>query len=214
MARYSLSGIVDRVSTPSLPPPPDTEDLRGLARGLRLLFEIGAQMLTEDAEPSELALKVTGHLGCELNDVLSVAERFPVWEHVNIQRGVEAYLAARGSAAEWFGTPGAGFRPHENLLSLIGSPESGRFMMGGPVAGRVAGRAAIRAAGTGAASFGASLRRASATGRPTSWCARCGHSIPTRNRPPGRCTRPASRCCSRTPTTPRCSAPGRAARRC
>ena len=65
------------MSTPSLPPPPDAEDLRGLARGLRLLLEIGAQTLTEDAGPSELALRVTAHLGCELNDVVSVAERLP-----------------------------------------------------------------------------------------------------------------------------------------
>jgi ATPase family associated with various cellular activities (AAA) len=150
LAHFPSSGIVDRVSTPDLPPPPDHEDLRGLARGLRLLFEIGAQTLAEDAGPSELALKVTGHLGCELDDVLSLAERFPVWEHVNIQRGVEAYLAARGNEADWFGAPGAGFRPHENLLSLISSPEGGRFMMGGPVPGR----AAFRAAGTKAASFG------------------------------------------------------------
>ena len=98
LAPFPPSGIVDGVSTPDSPPSPDIEDLKGLARGLRLLFEIGVQRLAEDAEPSELALKVTGHLGCELNDVLSVAERFPVWEHVNIQRGVEAYLAARGRA--------------------------------------------------------------------------------------------------------------------
>ena len=75
LAPIPPSGIVDRVSTPDLPPPPDNEDLRGLARGLRLLFEIGAQTLAEDAGPSELALKVTGHLRCELNDVLSLAER-------------------------------------------------------------------------------------------------------------------------------------------
>jgi hypothetical protein len=149
LAPFPLSGIVDRVN-PDLPPPPDNEDLRGLARGLRLLFEIGAQTLAEDAGPSELALKVTGHLRCELNDVLSLAERFPIWEHVNIQRGVEAYLAARGSEADWFGAPGAGFQPHENLLSLISSPESGGFMMGGAVLGS----AAFRAAGTRAASFG------------------------------------------------------------
>ena len=138
------------MSTPSLPPPPDAEDLRGLARGLRLLLEIGAQTLTEDAGPSELALRVTAHLGCELNDVVSVAERFAIWEHVNIQRGVEAYLTARGSAAEWFGAPDAGFRPHENLLSLISSPDGSGFVFGGPAR---AGRA-FQAAGTRAASFG------------------------------------------------------------
>jgi hypothetical protein len=103
LAPFPPSGIVDRVSTPDLPPPPDNEDLRGLARGLRLLFEIAAQTLAEDA----------------------------------------------------------GFRPHENLLSLISSPQSGGFMMGGPVRGS----AAFRAAGTRAASFG-TARRSCAT--PTS----------------------------------------------
>jgi len=81
---------------------------------------------------------------------VSVAERFAIWEHVNIQRGVEAYLTARGSAAEWFGAPDAGFRPHENLLSLISSPDGSGFVFGGPAR---AGRA-FQAAGTRAASFG------------------------------------------------------------
>jgi hypothetical protein len=65
LAPSPSSGIVDRVSTPSPPPPPDTEDLRGLARSLRLLLEIGVRTLSEDSGPSELALRVTGHLGCE-----------------------------------------------------------------------------------------------------------------------------------------------------
>jgi hypothetical protein len=84
------------VSTPDLPAP-DTEDLRGLARGLRRLFEIGATVLAEDTGPSELALRITGHLGCELATVVSVAEKFPIWEHVNVQWGVDAYLAAQAS---------------------------------------------------------------------------------------------------------------------
>jgi hypothetical protein len=115
-------GIVDRVSTPDPAPPPDSEDLRGLARGLRLLVEIGARTLAEEARPSELALRVTGHLGCELTAIVPVTERFPSWEHVNIQRGVDAYLAARQEDPQWFGPSGAGSRPHEDLLSLIGTP--------------------------------------------------------------------------------------------
>ena len=113
---------MDRVSTPPVPPP-DTEDLRGLARNLRLLLEIGVRTLSEDAGPSELALRVTGHLGCELSSVVSVAERFPKWEHVNIQRGIDAFLAAQHNDGEWFSAPGAGQRPHENMLSLISAPE-------------------------------------------------------------------------------------------
>ena len=64
--------------------------------------------------------------------MLSVAERFPKWEHVNIQRGIDAYLAAQHNDAEWFAAPGAGQRPHENMLSLISSPEhfSGVRVMG------------------------------------------------------------------------------------
>jgi hypothetical protein len=60
LASQSHAGIVDRVGTPDPSLPPDPEDLRGLARGLRLLIEIGARTLAEDAGPSELALRVTG----------------------------------------------------------------------------------------------------------------------------------------------------------
>jgi hypothetical protein len=162
--RHRGGGIVDRVSTPNLPPAPDTEDLRALARGVSQLFEIGARTLAEDAGPSELALRVTGHLGCELTAVISVAERFPTWEHANIQRGLDAYLAARSAGneqgAEWFGMPGAGQRPHENMLSLISSPSPFGFRVvrgWRPVAGRVAASARVATSGeggTGAASYG------------------------------------------------------------
>jgi hypothetical protein len=110
------------VSTPQSPAAPDGEDLRGLARGLRQLLEIATRTLTEDAGPSELALRVTGYLGCELSAVVPVTERFPSWEHVNIQRGVDAYLAAHQSGEEWFGASGLGHRPREDMLSLISMP--------------------------------------------------------------------------------------------
>jgi len=135
------------VSTPTSPPP-DVEDLRRLARGLRLLVEIGARTLTEDTGPSELALRVTAHLGCELSAVVSVTQRFPSWENVNVQRGVDAYLAARRSEPDWFGAAGLGNRPHEDMLSLISMPA--RF---GPV--RMMGPAAVRAGSAGDLAVGA-----------------------------------------------------------
>jgi hypothetical protein len=145
------------VSTANPPPPPDLDDLRGLARRLRELFEIAATTLADDAGPSDLALRVTGHLGCELTAIVPVTERFPKWEHVNVQRGVDAYLMARQSEtprqdAEWFGAPGAGVPPHENMLSLLSAPARA----GGV---RIAGPRGIRmvSAGlgeTGAASYG------------------------------------------------------------
>jgi hypothetical protein len=143
---------VDRVSTPDATPAPDYADLRGLARGLRQLVEIGARTLTEDAGPSELALRVTAHLGCELAAVVSVTERFPSWENVNIQRGVDAYLAARHSDPDWFGAAGIGHRPHEDMLSLISMPAPigpFRFMAAG-----VRIRSGGEHQGVGAASYG------------------------------------------------------------
>ena len=115
------SGIVDGVSIPDVPPAPDPQDLRALARGLRQLFEVATRTLTEDTGPSELARQVTGHLGCDLTAVVPVTERFPSWEHVNIQRGVDAYLAAH-PGGPWFGASGLGHRPREDMLSLINMP--------------------------------------------------------------------------------------------
>jgi ATPase family associated with various cellular activities (AAA) len=139
------------VSTPE-PPSPDVEDLRGLARGLRLLVEIGARTLAQDAGPSELALRVTAHLGCELPAVVPVTERFPSWQNVNVQRGVDAYLAARHSDPDWFGAAGIGHRPHEDMLSLINMPAHfGPVRIVGPSAVRGGPAADLR---VGAASYG------------------------------------------------------------
>jgi hypothetical protein len=139
------------VSIPD-PPPPDFEDLRGLARGLRLLVEIGVRTLAEDAGPSELALRVTAHLGCELPAVVPVTQRFPSWENVNVQRGVDAYLAARHSEPDWFGAAGMGHRPHEDMLSLINLPaQFSPVRIVGPSAVRVRSAGDLR---VGAASYG------------------------------------------------------------
>ena len=139
------------MSIPDSPPAPDFEDLRGLARGLRLLVEVGARTLAEDAGPSEVALRVIAHLGCELSAVVQVTERFPSWENVNIQRGVDAYLAAQHTHPDWFGAAGIGHRPHEDMLSLINMPAhfGSLRIMGGGIRGGSAGE--LRA---GAASYG------------------------------------------------------------
>ena len=134
------------------PPPPDAEDLRGLARGLRLLVEAGARSLVEDAGPSELARRVTAHLGCELSAIVPVTEQFPAWENVNVQRGVDAYLAARHSDPDWFGAADLGNRPHEDMLSLITMPSrlsAMRIMTPGGI--RMASGGEVR---VGAASYG------------------------------------------------------------
>lgn len=150
-----------------MPPAADSEDLRGLARGIRQLLELAAQTLSDEAGPSGLALRVTEHLGCELTEVVLVSERFPSWEHVNIQRGVDAYLAAHAAGAQWFGPPGGGHRPHEDMLSLLSMPAQAGMVRAvpfrpgpvhrgppGPARTVVRGGAGRGGAAAGAASYG------------------------------------------------------------
>jgi hypothetical protein len=95
---------------------------------LHKVFEAAAQGLAGEEGPNELVKRVTGHLGCQLSEIVPVTERFPVWEHVNIQRGVDAYLAAHGSAGSWFGLASPGHRPNESLHGLIALSEQMRMI--------------------------------------------------------------------------------------
>ncbi len=114
------------MSTPDLPSVPDLSDLRGLARGLHQVVDLAERTLGDEAGPSAAGRRVMTHLGCELADVIPVTERFPLWEHVNVQRGVDAYLAAHGSGEGWFGLAGGFHRPHENMLSLLNYADATR----------------------------------------------------------------------------------------
>src|SRR5215470_16977706 len=108
---------------------------------MRQLLELAAQTLGAEVGPSGLALRVTGHLGCDLTEVVLVSERFPSWEQVNLQRGVDAYLAEHAAGAQWFGPAGGGHRPHEDLLSLLSMPPLVAMGWAGP---RVPARAVVR----------------------------------------------------------------------
>jgi hypothetical protein len=103
----------------------DGQDYRGLARSLIGLLEVARRTLADEDAPSEIAARVTGHLGCGLPDVVAVHERFPIWDHVNVYRGVEAYLAHHGSAGTWFGIAAGMMRPHQDLLSRLVAPAPG-----------------------------------------------------------------------------------------
>jgi hypothetical protein len=126
LAAQATWGIVDRVSPPDLPITPDPDDLRGLARGLRQVVDLAVRTLYDEGEPSAAGRRIMAHLGCELADVIPVTERFPLWDHVNVQRGVDAYLAAHGGGEGWIGLSGGFHRPHENMLSLINSSSASR----------------------------------------------------------------------------------------
>lgn len=108
---------------------PDDGDLRVLSRNLVKLLEAARRVLDDDEAQSEILAHVTGHLGCALSDVVAVQERFEIWDHVNVQRGVDAYLAAHDSGA-WFGMATGMMRPHQDLLSRLAMPV-------GPALGRL-----------------------------------------------------------------------------
>jgi hypothetical protein len=119
----------------------DGQDYRDLARSLIGLLDVARRVLSDEEEPSELVGRVTGHLGCELPDIVAVRERFPVWDHVNVQSGVDAYLVRHGSAGTWFGMATGMMHPHQDLLSRLAMPAP--FGMG------KAGRATYGTAATG-----------------------------------------------------------------
>jgi hypothetical protein len=103
----------------------DTQDYRDLARGLLGLLEVARHTLSLEERPTELAARVTDHLGCGLSDVVAVHERFPIWDHVNVHRGVDTYLARHGSSGTWFGMATGMMRPHQDLLSRLATPAPG-----------------------------------------------------------------------------------------
>jgi hypothetical protein len=103
----------------------DGQDYRDLARSLIGLLEVARRTLSDEEAPSELVSRVTGHLGCELSEIVAVHERFPIWDHVNVHRGIDAYLARYGSEGTWFGMATGMMRPHQDLLSRLAMPAPG-----------------------------------------------------------------------------------------
>jgi hypothetical protein len=90
-------------------------DARALAVALRALLEQAHTALADGS--SELVRKLIGHLGCPISQVPNVVARFDGWEHVNLHRAIEAYLAERSPDAEWFGI--AGSRMHHSLTDML-----------------------------------------------------------------------------------------------
>ncbi|MFI9815590.1 ATP-binding protein [Saccharothrix variisporea] len=95
------------------------EDVKALALGLRRLLDLAGGLVDDVGEPPPLVAKVQEHLGCDLDSVVSVVSRFETWEHVNLHRGVEAYLAAHGTPEPgWFGVSGQN-RGHEDIVDML-----------------------------------------------------------------------------------------------
>ncbi|ROS41645.1 AAA family ATPase [Amycolatopsis thermoflava] len=108
----------------------DRKLARGLAGDLRKLVQTAALVVDEDNPAEELIGRITGHLGVGFRQIVLVGQDFPPWEHANVHRGVEAYLAERGGEPEWFGVTGAN-RGHEELTGMLSSARRhGAFELG------------------------------------------------------------------------------------
>jgi hypothetical protein len=107
-------------------------DASALARAVKELFE-AAQQTLNDAAASPLITRITEHLGCPLTEIPNVALHLPSFEHVNLQRGVDAYLAKHTPDATWFGIAGnKGYLTVIDMLAeaITGSAYSGTYQLG------------------------------------------------------------------------------------
>ncbi|MGH3927476.1 MAG: AAA family ATPase, partial [Pseudonocardiaceae bacterium] len=107
----------------------DHDDATALARSLSDLFRATQQGLLTPND-SALTAHIVDHIGCPLGDVPNVTTNFAAWELVNVQRGVDAYLAARSPHAQWFGIAGSS-RHHQDLIDMLThSDQYGGYRLG------------------------------------------------------------------------------------
>ncbi|MFI6392705.1 AAA family ATPase [Nonomuraea sp. NPDC050540] len=102
----------------------DLSDATKLARALEELLRDAHHEINQSKPTPELVARVTGHLGSPLQHIANVIATFPAWEHVNLQRGIDAYLAEHAPHAQWFGVAGQG-REHEDFVNMLASAARG-----------------------------------------------------------------------------------------
>jgi AAA+ superfamily predicted ATPase len=107
----------------------DADTAKQLATNLAKIIEAVRFQIT-DTHDDPLVAKLTGHLGRSLLNVPTVTENFGAWQHVNVQSGLDAYLAAHSPDAQWFGIAGAN-RNHQELVDMITDAAlRGQFQLG------------------------------------------------------------------------------------
>jgi hypothetical protein len=95
----------------------DTGSAQRLASALATLLEQTRELIVAETGTS-LSETVSEHVGVPLAQIPNVATSFGSWEHVNLQRGVEAYLAAHSPDATWIGIAGNG-RTHQDVMDML-----------------------------------------------------------------------------------------------
>ncbi len=101
-----------------------------LARALSVVLDMAARSAGRSGSSATTAL-IAEHLGTDLAETMVIDAAWPSWQHVSVQRGVDAYLAERGTSSRWFGLA-LPHREHNDLRSLLdmdaaaGSPKLAR----------------------------------------------------------------------------------------
>jgi hypothetical protein len=107
----------------------DSADAWRLASALVALVETAKDRIRAEGR-STLVDKISAHVGCPLAEILTVGMEAGSWEHVNLQRGVDAYLAEHSPDAEWFGVSGPG-RGHQDVIEMLAAAERlGTYQLG------------------------------------------------------------------------------------
>jgi hypothetical protein len=105
----------------------DGRTARELAGSLRAVLRAAEHQLIDEDAP--LLRMITDHIGCPVGEIPNVAAQWPSWEHANLQRGVEAYLAEHSPEATWFGVSGMG-RGHQDLIDMLAMAATGMYQLG------------------------------------------------------------------------------------
>jgi hypothetical protein len=96
----------------------DVELAQRLARSLAGIIEHAHNVLEGGGGSSATSRKISGHLGVDVDRTVLVGTDLPVWQHVSVQRGADAYLSERGDRDGWFGITSP-HREHMDLMSLL-----------------------------------------------------------------------------------------------
>lgn len=115
---------------------PDHTAAAELSLAIRRLFDESHRLLSAGGSTGELGSRVSRHLGRPLEDTPNVAAAYGGWQHANLQRGVDAYLAAHTPDATWFGITGQ-MRTHQDVVDMLADTH-GMFKIGAVDHGTVA----------------------------------------------------------------------------
>ena len=127
---WTSTGVADGAQDGSLGPP-ELADLRRYGRRLVKRFVTQARA---DERPT-FARLIADHLAVPTHGLPLVEERWEPYEHVNVQRALDAWLAASGRSVEVIGMTGYRHRGPFGLADLLGGdPDFGHH---GPRPGNV-----------------------------------------------------------------------------